>query len=507
MSGLKSDERLDSWKEIAAYLKRGARTVQRWEREAALPVHRLQHEKLGSVYAYRSELDAWWTNRGTLIEQEAAAPATGSIAVLPFVDMSQEKDQAYFCEGMADEIINALARVKGLRVSSRTSSFQFGTQTLDVCEIGKRLHIATVLEGSVRKSGCQLRITVRLTDTDRGYQIWSDRYDREMRDIFAIQDEIARKVVEALELGLSPHDAEALVTPLTHNIAAYECYLRGRKYFYQYGPLDMDSAVELFSRAVALDANFAAAYAGLADCWSYIYLYSDRSAAVREQADWASARAVEMNPRSAPSHASRGLSLSVANRDAEAEAAFETAIRLDPQLFEAYYFYARHSFVRGQLDKAIELYESAVRVRPDDWQSRLLMAQIYDDLGRAADAREVRRRGIALAEEHLGLNPDDVRARYMAANGLVALGNTSLGREWAQRAVELRPGDSMVLYNVGCIYSLLGDIGPAIDCLEQAAAHGLKQIGWYQHDSNLDPLRTHTRFQQLLRDLASSTAP
>jgi adenylate cyclase len=497
-----SEQRLDSWKEIAAYLKRGARTVQRWEREAALPIHRLQHERLGSVYAYRSELDAWWNSRGRFAAQEPEPAHTSSVAVLPFSDLSQEKDQAYFCEGIADEIISALSRVKALRVSSRTSSFQFRTQSLDVREIGKRLRAGTVLEGSVRKSGSHLRITVQLTDAESGYQIWSERYDRELRDIFAIQDEIAHNVVEALELELTPRDAGPLVTPPTDNLAAYEYYLRGRKYYSQYGPLDMDSAVQLFSHAIALDPNFAAAYAGLADCWSYIYLYSDRSAAVQEQADWASSKAVEMNPASAPAYASRGLSLSVANRDDEAERAFETALRLDPRLFEAYYFYARHLFVRGRIERALELYEGAVRVRPDDYQSPLLMAQIYGDLGRDAEARSTRERGVQVAEEHLKLNPDDVRAIYMAANGLTALGNHPLGREWARRALQMRPADSMVLYNVGCIFSLLGDIEEAIDCLERAAAHGLRQIGWYQHDSNLDPLRGHPRFERLLQELA-----
>jgi adenylate cyclase len=497
-------DRLDSWKEIAAYLKRGARTVQRWEREERLPVHRLQHERLGSVYAFRSELDAWWAARASS-EQPApldARSSSASVAVLPFADMSPEKDQAYFCEGIADEIIGTLSRVKPLQVSSRSSSFQFKSQSLDAREIGRRLRVATILEGSVRKSGDHLRITVQLVDSDSGYQIWSERYDRELRDIFAIQDDIAGSVVEALEVELSPHEAAPSSVPPTRNIAAYDCYLRGRKFYYQYGPLDMDFAVQLFTQAIALDPGFGLAYAGLADCWSYIYLYSDRSLTVREQADWASRKAVEMNPLSASAFASRGLSLSVAQRDEEAETAFETAVRLDPKLFEARYFYARHCFVRGQSEKALQLYEAACRVRPDDYQSPLLMAQIYDDLGRTVEARASRRRGIEIAENHLKLNPDDVRALYMAANGLTALGDAAQGREWARRAIEMRPEDSMVLYNVGCIYSMLGDVEDAIDCLVKAKAHGLTEKGWYQHDSNLDPLRSHPRFQALLDSLA-----
>lgn len=498
-------ERLDSWKEIAAYLKRGARTVQRWEREAGLPVHRLQHEKLGSVYAWRAELDAWWSSRRGQLENEAPAEAsTSSIAVLPFADMSQQQDQAYFCEGIADEIINKLCRVRSLHVSSRTSAFQYRSGGADVREIGKKLRVSNILEGSVRKAGDNLRVTVQLIDCESGYQAWSERYDRRLDDVFAIQDQIAHSIVETLALRLTPNEERSLDTPKAVDLQAYDCYLRGRKYYYQYGPMDMDCAVQLFARAVELDPDFAPAYAGLADCWSYIYIYSDRSEVVREQAEWASTKAVEMDPSSAEAQASHGFSLSVAGRDEEAAAAFETAIRLDPGLFEARYFYARHSFARGERVKAIEQYEAAMRARPEDFQCPLLAAQSYDDLGRREEASALRRRGVTNAERHLELNPDDARALYMAANGLVALGDRDRGKEYVERALAMRPDDAMLLYNAGCIFSMLGHVEPAVECVVKAAAKGLTQKAWYEHDSNLDGIRSHPRFRKLLRELGSA---
>ncbi len=497
-------ERLDSWKEIAAYLKRGARTVQRWEREAGLPVHRLQHEKLGSVYAWRSELDAWWSRRGAQLEQEASpdAQSGSSMAVLPFADMSQEKDQAYFCEGIADEIIDKLSRVKSLRVSSRTSSFQFRSGGADVREIGRRLRVASILDGSVRKSGDNLRITVQLVECDSGYQVWSERYDRKLHDVFAIQDEIAQSIVQALAVRLTPREEQSLRTRSAANLQAYDCYLRGRKYYYQYGPRDMDCAVQLFARCIELDPDYAPAYAGLADCWSYIYIYSDRSEVVREQANWASAKAVEMDPSSPEAQASHGFSLSIAGRDLEAEQSFETAIQLDPGLFEARYFFARHWFIHGQSEKAIEQYDAAMRARPEDFQAPLLAAQSYDDVGRHAEAVEIRKRGVENAIRHLSMNPDDARAMYMAANGMAALGDREQGREYAERALAMRPDDAMLLYNVGCIFSMLGNVEESVDCVVQAAQKGLTQKAWYQHDNNLDNIRSHPRFQQLLRELA-----
>jgi adenylate cyclase len=496
-------KRLDSWKEIAAYLRRGVRTVQRWEREQGLPVRRLRHDKLGSVYAYQPELDAWWEAHGAELEQEApqAEAHPPSIAVLPFADISREKDQAYFCEGMAEEILLALSKIQGLRVASRSSAFRFRAEARDVREVGHRLRVRHLLEGSVRKSEDRLRISVQLSDTESGYQLWSERYDREVKDIFAIQEEIAHRVVEAMEVRLTPTERAALGAAPTRDIQAYDYYLRGRKFYYGYGPQDIRFAQQLFSQAIALDPAYALAYAGLADCWSYIYLNVERSEAARQQAEWASARAVELDSSSAQAHASRACALSLGPCKEEAEQAFESAIRLDPNLFEAQYFYARHSFACGQSEKAVGLYEQAMRVRPEDYQSPLLVAQSYEDLGKPEAARAARLRGIELAEQHVNLNPDDVRALYMAANGMAALGQQQRAREWAERALSLRPDDAMLLYNVGCIYSLLGCVEEALTCLEKAFRLGLRNKGWYEHDSNLDPLRQHPRFQELMRQL------
>jgi len=422
--------------------------------------------------------------------------------VLPFADMSPEKDQAYFCEGIAEEILGALSKVEGLRVASRTSSFRLQPGAHDAREAGRRLLVRSLLEGSVRKSAARVRISVHLTDAESGYQLWAERFDREMENIFALQEEIANSVAQALEVQLSPKDKAALRATPTKQVQAYDYYLQGRKYYYGYGPRDIEFAIKLFTAATGVDAEYALAYAGLADCWSYIYLYAERASGVREQAEWASAKAVELAPDSAQAQASRALALSLNERDAEAEAAFEAALRLDPALFEAHYYFARHCFVRGQLEKATEYYEGAMRIRPEDYQSPLLSAQIYDDLGRSSTAKACRERGIRLVEEHLRLNPDDVRATYMAANGMAALGQKERGREWAERALALRPDDSMVLYNAGCIYSMTGHLEKAIACLERAHANGLTQKGWYENDSNLTPLRKDPRFTELLRKMS-----
>lgn len=440
------------------------------------------------------------------LETLAAEPTTGdrvpSIAVLPFTDASREKDQAYLCEGIAEEILGALGRVRGLRVASRAASFARNLAEAAPGEIARSLAVDSVLDGSVRRSGNRLRVFVELVDARGGLQVWSESYDREVGDVFVIQEEIARRVVASLKIRLSPQEHGALASAPTRHVQAYDYYLRGRKLYFQYARREIEFALQLFSRAVELDRRYALAYAGLADCWSFLYLYADRNDVLREQAESASARAVELAPDLAQAHASRGAALSLAGRHDEALRSFEAAIRLDPTLFEAWYFYARSAFVEGDLDKAAGLYEQARRVKPDDYQSPLLMAQIYDDLGRHDDACAVRRQGIEIAEERLRLHPEDVRALYMAANGLVALGERETGLEWARRARALAPEEPMVLYNLGCIHALAGNPAEALDCLEHAVELGLSQRGWFEHDSNLDPLRREARFVRLLERLA-----
>jgi TolB-like protein/Flp pilus assembly protein TadD len=449
--------------------------------------------RMASAMDLRQELEAL---RQAGAEGRAAGPP--SIAVLPFADMSRERDQGYFCDGIAEEIINALCRIQGLRVASRTGSFQFKGAAADLREIGNTLRVDNVLEGSVRKSDNRLRITVQLVEAARGYHLWSESFDRELRDVFAIQQEIARNIARSLEVTLSPQEKGALAEIPTSHVQAYDYYLRGRSFYYRYGRHEIEFALQLFSRATELDPGYALAHAGLADCWSYIYLYSERKDALRDQAEAAGRRAAELAPECAQAQASLAVALSLGSRKEEAQAAFERAIRLDPALFEAWYFYARHAFAGGDMPKAASLYEEAMRVRPEDFNAPLLVAQVYQELGRPTDAQAARRLGVDLVQRHIDLHPDDARALYMGANGLVALGEKEKGLEWARRARRIDPDDPMLLYNLGCIHALAGDPDDALDCLERAAAGGILQKGWYEHDGDLVALHGHPRFKALL---------
>ena len=450
-------------------------------------------------YRLQSAVDVGWELEQ--LQAEEQREKTRAVAVLPFVDLSREKDQDYLCEGLAEEILIALSKVEGLRVASRAASFRFRSREADVRETGRRLGVEALVHGSVRKSGDRLRVAVELVNVADGFAIWTDVFDRGMEDVFAVQDEIARCVVHALGVRLTEAERETLGKPAAADVRAFDYYLQARKFFYQYSRKSMRFARELLERAIALDPAYARAWSGVADCCAFLYLNGGRRAEDAEQADTASRRALELDPALAEAHASRGTALSLLGRHEEAERAFEAAIRLDPGLFEAHYFYARDAFTRGEPEKAIRQYEAAMRARPEDYQSPLLVGQIFEDLGRTAEAQAVRRRGVRIAEEHLRLRPDDARALYMGANGLVALGETPRGLEWADRALALDPEDAMLLYNIGCIRAMAGSVDGALDCLERSVRAGMRNRGWLEHDSNLDAVRSDPRFEALMRSL------
>jgi serine/threonine protein kinase/tetratricopeptide (TPR) repeat protein len=422
---------------------------------------------------------------------------TKSIAVLPFADMSPQKDQDYFCEGVAEEIINALSRVEALHVVSRSSAFAFkGHQ--DVRKVGAQLGAGNVLEGSVRKAGNRLRVSARLVKVADGYQLWSDRYDRDLEDVFAIQDEIAENIVKALRVVLSEKEKRAIETASTTSVEAYEFYLRGRQYFHQWRKKGVDYARRMFERAIEIDPEYAQAYAGAADCCSALYTWWDATEANLEGADRYSRKALALDPGLAEAHAARGLSLTLRHRYTEAEAEFQEAIQLNPKLFEAHYFFARASHAQGKFEAAAKMFERASEVRPEDYQSPIILALTYRTLGRLADAEAADRRGAELAEARLALNPDESRAMVLGATAHSRLGNVTRALDLVGQALVIDPDDSGVLYNVACVYANAGRSEEALSCLERAIHNGFGHLEWLEHDSDFDSVRSDPRFGAFL---------
>ncbi|HET6616586.1 MAG TPA: tetratricopeptide repeat protein [Gemmatimonadota bacterium] len=432
---------------------------------------------------------------------EEPADVHKSIAVLPFVNLSSDPENEYFSDGISEELTGLLTKLPQLRVSSRTSSFAFKGKNLSVRRIAAELGVKSVLEGSVRRSGNRVRIAAQLIDADSDSHLWSETYDREIDDIFAVQDEIAHRIVEALQISLSPGLSRAIRKVPTSDVRAWECYLRGRKFFHEQRGGSMDEAVRMFQRAIEIDPRFARAYAGIADAAAYRYTFYDRAAENLEQADAASRKALELDPDLAEAHSARGHVVTLQKRYDEAALEFETAIRLDPQLYEAYFFYARSEFMRGNIEKTALLYENASAVQPEDFKAPILAATMYERLGREDAAKVALRRGLETVERHVELNPDDQRAYSMGAGVQLQVGNRERALEWAHRAMELNPGSATAYYNLACFYVRAGDIEKALECLEKRIEGGALPRQWIENDPDFDPIRDDPRFRALVSRL------
>jgi adenylate cyclase len=424
-----------------------------------------------------------------------------SIAVLPFADLSAEGDQEHFSDGVAEEILNALSKVGGLHVPARRSCFAFRGAVLDAREIGKRLGVETLLDGSIRKAGKRVRISVQLVDANNGYQLWSERFDREIEDIFAIQDEIARSVLESLGLALTEREEFRFLKPSTTNIEAYEAYLRGRKLYHKWTRQSVAFARQMFERAVKIDPSFAAAWAGLANTYVDLFRWG-RKPRDLEQAQHASEHALKLGPHSAEAHVSAGQALAIQRRFSEAAIAFDQAITEDPTLFEAYYLYGRMLFESGDVEKAVKMFEKTQAVRPDDFESRVLHAQALTELGRQDEARRANQLAVEFIEKHLELDPDEARAYSLGSSVLIRLGQSKRSKQWTQQAMALAPNDPLVLYNAACNFALLGETDHALDGLERAIEAGVAVGDWIKHDPDVDSLRTDPRFQAIVKRIA-----
>jgi TolB-like protein/Flp pilus assembly protein TadD len=428
---------------------------------------------------------------------QVAAPEK-SVAVLYFENLSSSKDDEYFRDGMTEDIITELSKIKELQVFPRAAVLAYRDKPVTGPKVGRELNAACVLSGSLRRAGNRLRITAQLIQAQTGHSIWAERYDRELKDVFEVQDEIARSISQALRIKLSPQEEKAIARRQTDNPQAYDYYLRGRQFFHQFRRKGFDFARQMFARAIVIDSHYARAFAGVADCCSFLYMYWDSSDDNLNEAEAASHKALELDPELAEAHAASGLAFALRKDFAKAQKEFERAIQLDPKLYEAYYFYARTSFQRGDLSRAAELYEQASRLNPDDYQAVSLLVAVYHGLGREAEAAATQRRALQLTERHIEIHPDDPRALYLGATILVRMGDLERGFEWARRALEIDPEETSILYNVACVYSLLNRKEEAIHCLEKVMEHGTFYKNWAAKDSDLDSLRSDPRFQAML---------
>src|SRR5436190_7539754 len=423
-----------------------------------------------------------------------------SIAVLPFADMSAVRDQDYFCEGVAEEILNALTHIDGLRVASRTSSFQFKGTTQDIRRIGEQLRVATVLEGSVRKAGERLRVNVQLISAADGYHLWSKRYDGKLDDIFEIQDEIAEQTAHALEPLFRGRLQPAPKAQRTE-VEAYEYYLRGRKHLIGLRRRSLEEAREMFERSAAIDPQYSLAHTGIADASCWLYMWFGGKESDLRRAEEAGSQAIALAPNLAESHVSRGLALLTGRKYDDAAAEFEIAIERSPNLFDAWYTYARTRFAQGQFEETARLGLKAAEVQPDDFQALGVAVMAFRRLGQKERFRRAAEEALERIERRLQIDPDDARAQYLGADHLLLLGrDIDRAKKMIDRSLAIDPEDGVVIYNAACFYALAGETDKSLDWLEKVAAmqHGFAVRDWIDNDPDLDNVRAMPRFQEIV---------
>jgi adenylate cyclase len=430
----------------------------------------------------------------------ASRKAGNSLAVLYFQNVSGSKQDEYFRDGVTEDIIIELSRIRGLSMLSLSAVRAYRDKNAGALAVGAELGASFVLDGTLRRARNRLRLSVELVEVKTGHTVWAERYDRKMEDVFSIQDEIAHNIADRMKVMLSDSEKRAIAKVPTTRVEAYDAYLQGRQNFRQFRRKSIEFARRMFEHAIEIDPEYAGAYAGLADCDSYLYMFWDASEVNLQAADAASRNAVELDDDLAEAHVARGLAVSLAGRHEDAEREFRRAIELDPTLFEAYYFFARDYYAHGKLDRAVYWFQKACEARPEDYQAPTLLGSALRGLGLKAKSDEAYRNSVERGLQHLEVHPGETRALYFGAVALSQLGERKeQALEWAERALAMDPEEPQVLYNVACVYALQGLPEKAIDCLARTLPHGDLWRGWMANDPDLASLHDRADFQELAR--------
>jgi adenylate cyclase len=418
-----------------------------------------------------------------------------AIAVLPFVNMSGDPEQEYFSDGITEDIITDLSKISALNVVSRNSAFTFKGRPTEVAQVAQRLNVGHIVEGSVRKAGGRVRITAQLIDANKDSHIWAERYDRDMTDIFALQDEITQAIVAALKVRLLPEERKAVGTRSTQDHAAYQLYLQGRHHLGQHGLKNLEIAIRFGQQALAVDPHYALAWALIAHCQSALHLRG----CIAESGLAAIEKALSLNPGLAEAHATKGRILLDLGRHEEAIAEHAKAIRLDPRSFEVRHIYGRTLYLLKRGEEAIEQFERAAELDQSAFGSLSFMAQIYDGLGRTDEAAKTARRAFERIEQEIGHHPDNGIALSFGAGLLIRLGDRARANEWLLRAQIVAPDDPVIQFNIACSLAQLGEAERSLDLLENVARNMTSAIiNWLKDDTDLVSLRDHPRYKALI---------
>ncbi len=423
--------------------------------------------------------------------------AERSIAVLYFENLSGVKEDEYLRDGITEDILTDLSKIKGLNVFPRTTVLAFRDHNATAADVCRQLRADYALEGSLRRAGNRLRINTQLVDAATGFPVWSERYDREMSDIFEVQDEIAHKIAEALRIKITPQEQAELAAKPTENLQAYDLYLRGRSYARRRTTRDMEFALQMFDNAVTLDPNFALAWAAIANGCAHAQYWSGQGQGLMERAQAASLRAVALAPDIPEVLVSQGWILYASGKYEDAVRLSRAAISRKRDCEGAYYLLLRALFASGKYDEVAALAEEAIEGAGNDYNVYIPIMNALGALGREDAKRHVRGRLLEAFESHLREVPEDARARILRAGMYAQEGRTEDSVREANLAMVLRPNEATVLYNAACTFASLGKRAEAIDALRKAWDAGFKDADWTRRDPDLATLYGDPEFERL----------
>jgi non-specific serine/threonine protein kinase len=434
----------------------------------------------------------------------AAKPTGKSVAVLYFENLSGAKEDEYLRDGITEDVITELSKIRGLKIFSRPTVLAFRDKTVTPAQVANQLGAAYVLTGTLRRAGARLRINAQLVDTHTDFPLWSERFDREMKDVFEVQDEMARKIADALRVTLSPEELEALAIKPTENLQAYDLYLRGKRYARRQTRQDLEFALQMFENAVAIDPSFALAYAACANACAMFYCNYSREQLWVERAREASGKAVALRWDLPEVQVSQAWVLYAAELHDEAVRMVKKAIERKRDCEGAYYLLCRALFAAGRYQEILEVAEAAIEASGEDYNVYVPIVNAFGAMGKGEAGRNMRQRRMAALENHLKQVPEDARARILLGDDYADLGRPDDALRELNLAVTLRANEASILYNAACLYCGLKRKPEAMDALRKAWEAGFRDAVWARRDPDLTLLHGDPEFERLYPEKPAS---
>jgi len=445
-------------------------------------------EVLRAIETVRTELDS-----------TASATKTKAIAVLPFTNMSNDSENEYFSDGLTEELILNLSRLKDIRVVSRTTSMQYKGTKKDIKTIGRELGARYMLEGSVRKYQDNIRITAQLIDVESDTQLWAEAFKGTLADVFDIQEKVSKQIVDALMVKLTPTEKVVLAKRSTDNPEAFDLNLRARNFLTRYTKNDINAAIQLFNRAIELDVRYAAAYAGLSESYASLYFFYERNGLWLERSVEAGLKALAYDPTLSDAYASLALAYFNQKSIDEAIKAGHRAIELDSNNHIAHWILGRIYHSTDRDHESVELFRKAIALNPDLYSAYGDLRMVYERLGEMDKWKETLQQSMLMFPRYLSKHPEDARAHMFFALALGLVNRTDDSKREAAKALELNPSDPLMLYNATCFYARLGEKQLAVKTLRDAFTAGYENFEWAKRDSDLENIRNEPEYIELMK--------